>query len=63
MGGQAKRNFHGTVLIADDHAVFRLGLVQLLRRHLKVKRFLEAECFAQVVSTSKIETCHSLSST
>ena len=45
MGGQAKRNFHGTVLIADDHAVFRLGLVQLLRRSLKVKRFLEAECF------------------
>jgi DNA-binding NarL/FixJ family response regulator len=49
MGGQAKRDFHGTVLIADDHAVFRLGLVQLLRRYLKVKRFLEAGCFAQVV--------------
>src|SRR6476469_8596718 len=53
MGGQAKRNFHGTVLIADDHAVFRLGLVQLLRRSLKVKRFLEAECFAQVVEHLK----------
>jgi DNA-binding NarL/FixJ family response regulator len=53
MGGQAKRNFHGTVLIADDHAVFRLGLVQLLRRHLKVKKFFEAECFAQVVEHLK----------
>ena len=53
MGGQARREFLGTVLIADDHAVFRLGLVQLLRRSLKVKRFLEAECFAQVVEHLK----------
>jgi DNA-binding NarL/FixJ family response regulator len=49
MVGQAKKEFLGTVLLADDHAVFRLGLVQLLRRFLKIKRFLEAECFAQVI--------------
>jgi DNA-binding NarL/FixJ family response regulator len=53
MGGQAKREFPGTVLIADDHAVFRFGLMQLLRRSLKVKRFLEAESFAQVVEHLK----------
>jgi CheY-like chemotaxis protein len=53
MGGRVRREFQGTVLIADDHAVFRLGLVQLLRRSLKVKRFLEAECFAQVVEHLK----------
>jgi DNA-binding NarL/FixJ family response regulator len=53
MGGRVRREFQGTVLIADDHAVFRLGLVQLLRRYLKVKRFLEAECFAQVVEHLK----------
>ena len=41
--------FQGTILIADDHEIFRLGLVQLLRRSLKVKRFLQAACFAQVV--------------
>jgi DNA-binding NarL/FixJ family response regulator len=49
MARRAKSEFQGTVLIADDHEVFRIGLVQLLRRSLKVKRFLEAECFAQVV--------------
>jgi DNA-binding NarL/FixJ family response regulator len=53
MGGHAKSQFQGTVLVADDHAVFRLGLVQLLRRSLKVKRFLEAESFAQVVEHLK----------
>jgi DNA-binding NarL/FixJ family response regulator len=49
MRGHAKSELQGTVLIADDHAVFRIGLVQLLRRALKVKRFLEAERFSQVV--------------
>jgi DNA-binding NarL/FixJ family response regulator len=49
MARRAKSEFQGTVLIADDHEVFRIGLVQLLRRSLKVKRFLEAECFAQVI--------------
>jgi DNA-binding NarL/FixJ family response regulator len=49
MRGHAKSELQGTVLIADDHEVFRIGLVQLLRRSLKVKRFLEAERFAQVI--------------
>lgn len=49
MRGRAKGEFQGAVLIADDHAVFRIGLVQLLRRSLKVRKFLEAECFAEVV--------------
>jgi DNA-binding NarL/FixJ family response regulator len=53
MGGHAKSEFRGTVLIADDHEVFRIGLVQLLRRSLRVKRFLQAECFAQVVEHLK----------
>jgi DNA-binding NarL/FixJ family response regulator len=41
--------FRGTVLIADDHQVFRMGLAQLLRRHLKVKKLLEAGCFAEAM--------------
>jgi DNA-binding NarL/FixJ family response regulator len=44
-----KSEFQGTILIADDHEIFRLGLVQLLRKSLKAKRFLQAACFAQVV--------------
>ena len=47
--GRAKDEFRGTVLIADDHAVFRIGLVQLLRNHLKVKRFLEATSLREVI--------------
>jgi DNA-binding NarL/FixJ family response regulator len=43
----------GAVLIADDHAIFRIGLIQLLRRYLKVKRFLEAACFAEVLDRLK----------
>jgi DNA-binding NarL/FixJ family response regulator len=43
----------GAVLIADDHAIFRIGLIQLLRRYLKVKRFLEAACFAEVLERLK----------
>lgn len=49
MPGRTRNEFQGTVLIADDHEVYRIGLVQLLRRSLKVRRFLEAASFAQVV--------------
>ena len=51
--GRAKDEFRGTVLIADDHAVFRMGLVQLLQRDLKVKRFLHATSFAEVIERLK----------
>jgi DNA-binding NarL/FixJ family response regulator len=53
MRANAQRDFPGTVLIADDHEVFRLGLAQLLRSSLKVKRFLEAETFSEVASHLK----------
>jgi DNA-binding NarL/FixJ family response regulator len=53
MRASAQRDFHGTVLVADDHAVFRIGLVQLLRSGLKVKRFLEAESFSGVTGHFK----------
>lgn len=49
MPGRTRNEFQGTVLIADDHEVYRIGLVQLLRRSLKVRRFLEAASFAQIV--------------
>lgn len=49
MHGRVKREVPGSVLVADDHALFRMGLVQLLRRSLNVKRILEAECFAEVI--------------
>lgn len=49
MHGRMKREFPGAVLIADDHAVFRMGLVQLLREGLNVGRFLEADCFAEAI--------------
>jgi len=55
MPGRGKTEFRGTALIADDHEVFRIGLMHLLRRSLKVKRFLQAECFAQVVEHLKDE--------
>ena len=47
--GRAKDEFLGTVLVADDHVVFRIGLMQLLKRRLKAKRVLEATSFAEVV--------------
>jgi DNA-binding NarL/FixJ family response regulator len=53
MRGRAKGQFQGSVLIADDHAVFRIGLMQLFRRRLKVKRFLEAQSFAEVLDLLK----------
>jgi len=43
-----KSEFRGTVLLADDDVLFRMGLLQLLRRRLKVKRFLEAASFLEV---------------
>ena len=52
MPGRANQ-FQGAVLIADDHAIFRVGLMQLLRRCLKVKRFLEAGCFTEVLDRLK----------
>ena len=33
--------FRGTILIADDHEVFRFGLAQLLRQELGAERILE----------------------
>jgi DNA-binding NarL/FixJ family response regulator len=53
MRAHAQRDFQGTVLVADDHAVTRIGLVQLLRSSLKIKRFLEAESFADVIGHLK----------
>ena len=55
MPGRGKTEFRGTALIADDHEVFRIGLMHLLRRSLKVKRFLQAECFDQVIEHLKDE--------
>jgi DNA-binding NarL/FixJ family response regulator len=43
-----KSEFRGTVLLADDDVLFRMGLLQLLRRRLKVKRCLEAASFLEV---------------
>jgi DNA-binding NarL/FixJ family response regulator len=53
MRAHAQRDFQGTVLVADDHAVTRVGLVQLLRSSLKIKRFLEANSFADVIDHLK----------
>jgi DNA-binding NarL/FixJ family response regulator len=53
MRAHAQRDFQGTVLVADDHAVTRMGLVQLLRSSLKIKRFLEATTFAEVIGHLK----------
>src|SRR5262245_47967776 len=49
MRERAVCEFRGTVLIADDHQVFRIGLAQLLRRHLKITRLLEAGSFAEAM--------------
>jgi DNA-binding NarL/FixJ family response regulator len=40
-------DLRGTVLIADDHEVFRFGLAQVLRRSTGVKNVLEAETFQE----------------
>ncbi len=55
MRAHAQRDFRGTVLVADDHEVFRIGLVQLLRSSLKIKRFLEAESLLEVTDHLKDE--------
>jgi DNA-binding NarL/FixJ family response regulator len=41
--------FRGTILIADDHEVFRFGLAQLLRQALGAERILEAERFEEAL--------------
>jgi DNA-binding NarL/FixJ family response regulator len=50
---RAKDEFRGTVLIADDHALYRMGLVQLLRDDLKTKKILEANSFAESIEHLK----------
>jgi len=47
--GESPGSFPGSVLIADDHAVLRAGLKDLLRRRLKVAIVYEAERFEQVL--------------
>ena len=51
--GRAKEEFRGTVLIADDHALYRIGLVQHLRNDLKAKKFLEATSFTESIKLLK----------
>jgi DNA-binding NarL/FixJ family response regulator len=53
MRGGTAREFQGSVLVADDHAVSRMGLMQLLQCRLNVTRFLEAERFEQVMDLLK----------
>jgi DNA-binding NarL/FixJ family response regulator len=53
MRGRTTREFQGSVLVADDHAVSRIGLMQLLQCRLNVTRFLEAERFEQAVDLLK----------
>lgn len=50
MRGRAKNVFQGTVLIADDHPVVRMGLVQLLRSSLRARKIVEAVCFEEVIA-------------
>jgi DNA-binding NarL/FixJ family response regulator len=52
---RAKGEFRGTVLIADDHDLYRTALVQVLRRYLKINRILEAVSFAEVLEHLKQE--------
>jgi len=47
--GRAKCELQGSVLIADDHELLRDGLIQALRRDLRVTKFFEAECFAEAI--------------
>jgi DNA-binding NarL/FixJ family response regulator len=53
MPGRTNAAFEGSVLIADDHAVYRMGLMDLLRRRLNVTRFCEAACFSEVTDIVK----------
>jgi DNA-binding NarL/FixJ family response regulator len=47
--------FFGTILIADDHEVFRFGLAQLLRQALGAAKILEAERFEDALDHLKDE--------
>jgi DNA-binding NarL/FixJ family response regulator len=49
MEKQGTPEFRGTILIADDHEVFRFGLSQLLRQALGAERIVEAERFEQAL--------------
>lgn len=49
MSREKAGEIRGTVLIADDHEVFRFGLAQLLRRSMGVKKVIEAESFAEAL--------------
>ena len=51
--GRAKDEFRGTVLIADDHALYRIGLVHLLRNDLKANKILEATSFTEGIKLLK----------
>jgi DNA-binding NarL/FixJ family response regulator len=53
MRGRTTQEFRGSVLVADDHAVSRIGLMQLLQCRLNVTRFLEAERFEQAMDLLK----------
>lgn len=53
MPGRPRQEFQGKVLIADDHAIFRVGLRQTLRRCLKVRKFIEVERFSEVIDQLK----------
>jgi DNA-binding NarL/FixJ family response regulator len=48
MRGTINAGIKGSVLIADDHAVYRIGLRELLRRRFNLTRFHEATCFSEV---------------
>ena len=51
--GRAKEEFRGTVLIADDHALYRIGLVQLLLKDLKANKIFEATSFTESIELLK----------
>lgn len=50
MGDAKQANRIDTVLIADDHEVFRFGLASLLRHSLGVASVIEAETFADALA-------------
>ena len=45
--------FHGAVLVADDHEVYRYGLALLLQRFLHVSRVVEADRFEDAIEHLK----------
>src|SRR2546423_10926823 len=46
---RSQETFAGSILIADDHAVFRYGLALVLREGLGASKILEAERFEQAL--------------